>query len=149
MARERQPERLEIVWEAAPEPIVQKGGWQWEKLLDEVRAAPGCEARIKVRKTQQHARNDISRIRARLREFAPYEKWRLRPRLLRDDSGVYGIFATYQGVMTETEYQMELAAHLQRSAEATKRMRRRSVVRKLRKEELSLAEILQMRQPGQ
>jgi hypothetical protein len=139
----------ELVWESAPERVNQRSGLRWDKLLDQIRAAPGCEARIQVRNTAAHARDDIGRIKKRFRENRPYEKWRLRAALLRDDSGAYGVFATYLGEMTEAEYQIEAARFAEASARAKSNAKKRNAMRKLRQEKLSLAEILQMRQPGQ
>ena len=139
----------ELVWMSAPERPKQRTGLQWDKLLDQIRAAPGCEARIQVRPNRDHASNDITRIRKRFRDQRPYEKWRLRVRLLQDDSGVYGVFATYQGVMTESEYQIEQVRLAEAKARALRAAKKREAIKKHQREELSLADILEMRQPGQ
>jgi hypothetical protein len=139
----------ELVWGAAPIRPKQRSGLQWDKLLDQIRAAPGCEARIQVRSTRSHANNDIARIRKRFREQRPYEKWRLRIATLQDDSGVFGVFATFQGVMTESEYQLQQEAFARRSAQMKTTAKKSATIRKLRREELSLSDILQLRAPGQ
>jgi hypothetical protein len=113
-----EPEALDIVFEPVPIPLKERHkGWRWETLLNPVRAAPGSSARIRVNPKVNNARAEIRRIRARLEEVCPMEHWEFNVRRLKDDSGMYGIFATYHGVMTHSEKQDMLIQRKKHSEE--------------------------------
>lgn len=108
-----QPE-LDIVFMPLPPRIYSKRtGWPWETLLNPLREAPGCTARIKEHKTRQAADSQVRIIKKRLKEAVPMEKWEFTVRSMQDSSGTYGTFVTYRGIMTERERQeREIASKL-------------------------------------
>jgi hypothetical protein len=79
--------------------------WKWETLLNPVRAAPGSPAKIRTHKKRGDAEAEIRAIKNRMREARPYEKWTFQARSMQDLSGEFGVFAIYQGIMSEQEYQ--------------------------------------------
>lgn len=84
--------------------------WKWEYLLRPVKASPGSEARVRTHAKRGTAEAEIRRIKARLEMKTPMDRWRFRVRALQDDSAMYGIFATYQGVYTTREKQEAILA---------------------------------------
>lgn len=106
MAGRNPPEKLDISFESPPVQIRGKyAGWKWEKLLAPVKAAPGCEARVRIWGKKPAANNEIHRIRKRLEEVAPLEKWKFRIHAWHgEDQGQHwAIYATYLGMMTKQE----------------------------------------------
>jgi hypothetical protein len=101
-----EPESLEIEFMEAPQSLRRNSKtWRWEFLLRPVKAAPGSEARIRTHAKRGTADAEVRRIKWRLEQKTPMDKWRFRVRPLQDASAMYGIFATYQGVYTTREKQ--------------------------------------------
>jgi hypothetical protein len=98
-----QPTKLEIKFEPIPETPRKHKGWKWEVLLRPVKASPGSSARVREHPNRTAADSEVRRIRNRLREVAPYERWSIQVRKIQDTSGMYGIFVTFRGVMSEKE----------------------------------------------
>lgn len=111
---EREPEALKIVWEPPPESFRKYKGWRWEKLLAPIKAAPGSPGRIWTSAKKSSGQSVRDRARKRLKQVAPLEDWHFSVRKIQDDSGTWGVWATYNGMMTPAERarrEMESRAH--------------------------------------
>lgn len=126
---EKEPEALEIVWEPTPTTFRKHRGWKWEVLLRPVKAAPGSPARIRTHPKKSTAYSERERIRKRLRIVAPLEDWKLEVRTIKDDTGMYGVWATYLGMMTE----MESARREKKRREHSERIKEGNEAKRLRK----------------
>ena len=62
--------------------------------------------------------------------MAPLENWEFNVRTIKDDSGMYGLWATYHGTMTE----MELARRDKKQREHSERITRALEAKRLRKQ---------------
>lgn len=126
----KEPDHLTIVWEPPPKGFRHPKSWKWEVLLRPVKASPGSPARIRTHKIKSSAQSEKERIRRRLRQVAPLENWEFNVRTIKDDSGMYGLWATYHGTMTE----MELARRDKKQREHSERITRALEAKRLRKQ---------------
>src|SRR3974390_1093906 len=100
---EKEPERLSLIGEPKPTGFKVVKGWKWEKLLLPLKAVPGTTARIRTHTNPSSCGSDIGRIRRRLDAVAPLEDWTFQSGQIMDNSGMYGVWATFNGMMTELE----------------------------------------------
>lgn len=128
---EPEPEHLDIEFMPFPIKIQKHGGWTWEKLLNPVRAAPGSPARIRTHAKEANAKAEVRRIKARLAEKCPYEKWEFRVLHIHDTSANVGVFACYHGVMSEKERHEQVI----RKKQYSERAKRSAVKRRLNRQE--------------
>jgi hypothetical protein len=101
-----EPEELEISFERPQIQVRPKSRiWKWEKLLRKVKAAPGCEARIRVHESRYSANAEIRRIKDRLDQVAPFEDWEFHNYAYTDEEhrAWWGVYATYHGMMSQAE----------------------------------------------
>lgn len=123
-----EPEALKIVWEPPPTTFRKYRGWKWEKLLAPIKAAPGCPGRIWTSAKKSSGQSVRDRAQRRLREVAPFEDWHFTVRKVQDDSGTWGVWATFNGMMTPAERarrETEARAHGDKIKEANEAKRLR------------------------
>lgn len=100
---DREPEKLDIVWEPPHRKVKMHKGWKWEVLLRPVKASPGSPARIRIHKNEATGRAEVHRIKDRLNVADPLGKWEFNVLKMNDRSGDWGVWATYHGQMTPAE----------------------------------------------
>ena len=138
-----QPEKLDIVWETAPVAPRKNKRWKWEVLLRPVKAAPGCEARVRTHPNRASAESEVRRIRRRLEEVDPYDKWNFTVAEMQDTSALYGVFITYLGRMTRDELNQKLIRREQHS----RKIKASKAARQLR-EEIQGASLEELTRPN-
>ncbi len=74
----------------------------WSKRLSPMRKHPGRQARVRYGLTKADAWRVKRTIRDSMYRHNRYEHWTFVVR--KTDEGVYGVWVTYEGVMTEAEY---------------------------------------------
>lgn len=131
---EPEPDHLDIEFTPWPLTIKKTGGWSWEKLLNPVRAAPGSPARIRTHAKVDNAKAEVRRIKQRLEEKCPYEKWEFRVLHIHDTSANCGIFACYHGIMSEAERHEQAIRKKQYSERAKKSAVKRALNRQVKDE---------------
>jgi hypothetical protein len=132
--RNPQPDHLDIEFMPIPDRYAFKHrGWRWETLLKPVKAAPGSSARIRVhadkdrQRAENNAKAEVRRIKARLEEVAPMEKWEFAVRQIDGTEGIVGTFATFLGMYSKSEKQDQIL----KRKEISERMKRAAVKKKL------------------
>lgn len=141
---EPEPEALDIEFMPFPIKIVKTRNWRWERLLQPVRAAPGSPARIKTHAKIENAKKEVQRIKLRLRETCPYEKWEFRVLHINGTEANVGIFACYRGVMSETERHEDAIRRKQYS----ERGKKAAVTRALKKQVADQVDNIAMIRPN-
>ena len=81
----------------------------WHKRLAPMRRYPGRRARVLSElKTSELAQNRKRKIDEAMQKANPRERWEINTR--REETGTYGVWVTYHGVMTEAEYLKDCVA---------------------------------------
>src|SRR5208282_1745573 len=88
----------------------------------------GRPARI-AKKIEDYKKAQVRRtaIKRSLYVNDPYERWTIEAG--KEDDGTWGIWATYEGRMTESEYEADQIERRKRSEEALARNRRRELMK--------------------
>lgn len=93
----------------------------WYRRLAPLKSTPGRRARVlRQLKNGTTARARGNNIRKSLRQRDPRSKWKIES--AKADDGTYGIWVTYNGVMSDQEYEEAEALHDYRSRQAKLRI---------------------------
>lgn len=100
----------------------------WYKRLKSMKQFPGRTARImKGIETYKLGNQRAAGIRRGLHIHDSYDRWTID--CGKEDDGTWGIWATYEGRMTETEHEADELARRKRSEEALRQRRRRELTK--------------------
>lgn len=111
-------------------PVVWKPNMDsWAKRLAPMKQTPNRRARILRDLKPTQYPNRLASLRASLRKRDPRSKWKIEQ--AKQDDGLYSVYVTYQGVMSDAEYEEAVALHQWRSRET-----KRKLAEKERKKEL-------------
>jgi hypothetical protein len=99
----------------------------WYKKLKSMKQFPGRTARI-VKNVESYKKAITLRtnIRRSLNTHDPYERWTLASG--KEDDGTWGIWATFEGIMSEDEYQAAQLERAKRSEKALAQRRRKELI---------------------
>jgi hypothetical protein len=119
---------VRIQWDVAipPKAIVfpprrpnkRKGEYVWSRRLNPMRQWPGRIAKIDEVKDAKAAKMKMQNIRSSLENADDHERWTITSR--KQDDGKVGLWACYEGVMTESqflEYQLERSKRAKKSTQ--------------------------------
>jgi hypothetical protein len=93
----------------------------WYRRLAPLKSTPGRRARVlRDLKNKDIARARVGNMRNSLRERDPRSKWKIES--AKADDGTYGVWVTYNGVMSDKEYEEREALFAYRSRQAKLRL---------------------------
>jgi len=118
-----------------PQAVVWKPNMDnWYRRLAPLKSTPGRRARVcRDLRDIVMARGRAQNIRRSLRDRDPRSKWKVEQGKMDDDT--YSIWVTYNGVMSEAEYQEAVALHEYRSKRSKlvqKKARDKKILRAMR-----------------
>lgn len=102
--------------------------YKWSKRVGAMRLHPGRRARImRDIRTAKKAQGQKTNIVRSLRDHDKYENWTLN--VAKEEKGTWSIFITYEGRLTEVEYQAKMARSAKRYADNMAAARRNKLTR--------------------
>ncbi len=115
---------ITIEWDV-PKPtraVVWKPNMQsWYRRLTPLKSTPGRRARVlRDLRDKNVARARVGNIKKSLRERDPRSKWKIES--AKADDGTYGVWVTYNGVMSDKEYEEYEARFAYNSRQAKLRL---------------------------